>query len=329
MNPRVEELIADIQRARNASLSGKINRYHRKNQILSDISDCDRQMVYSILNWEDRPLHTPELQARFDQGNRLESDAIAELRSIGYEVILSQQPITIKARDGNVMATGKIDGSIKWHGVEFPLEIKSMNPNLFTKLESVEDFEKKPWTRKYPRQLQMYMYGKNKEQGFFLILDCLGKWKLFPIYLDYGVCEWILQKLERNYEHIKNKTLPGRIDYKKEICGNCAFKNLCLPDIVNEGFEMVESGELEELVREREKLLPNHRRFEEIDKEAKALARNHGQDFILGTDWKVELKTVSKKMIDTKLIPIFEREKYEVEIPVTKVQFIPLNEAKI
>ena len=287
---RVEELIEDIKEKRKQSLTAKIGRWKRNNPILSDISDCDKQIVYGVLNWEDRPLHGEELQARFDEGKRQEHNIVIELQQIGFEVILSQQPVVVKGRNGITLATGKIDGFIKYKGRKFPLEIKSMNPNVFGRIEKAEDFSKKAYLRKYTRQLQMYMFGNNEEMGLFIVTDCLGHWKLLPLFLDYGECELILQRLEKNHAHIQAKTYPDRIPYSSEMCDKCPFALICLPDIKNEGFEMVDDEQLRFLLDVRAETKEAHNRYEEADEEAKVMAKKVGKDFILGTDWKIELK---------------------------------------
>ena len=325
---RIEELIEEIKTKRKDKLASKIERWKRNNPILSDISDCDRQMVYGVLNWEDKPLHDEELQARFEEGKEQERKVITELLNMGFEVILSQQPVVVKGKDNVTLATGRIDGFVKYKGRKFPLEVKSMNPNVYSRIDSVEDFEKKSWLRKYTRQLQMYLFGNNEEQGFFIVTDCLGHWKLFPIFLDFGICELILQRLERDYIHIKNKTLPDRISYSNEMCGKCPFSIICLSDIVNEGLPLIDNDDLELKLLEREQLKPAVERYIEIDEESKELAKKVGKDFIVNESFKVEVKKSESLRINTKLIPIEERSKYEVKSEMIKVNFIPLGEKK-
>jgi hypothetical protein len=325
VEPRIEELIEDIKAKRRDRLESKINRWKRNNPILSDISDCDRQMVYGVLNWEDKPLHDAELQARFDEGNEQERKVIRELQELGYDVILSQQPVIVKGKDGITLATGKIDGFIKFRGRRFPMEVKSMNPHVYDGVDSIEDFDKKPWLRKYIRQLMMYMFGNNEEQGFFICTNCLGGWKLLPMFLDYGVCEQILQRLERDYVHVQAKTYPDRIPYSRELCGKCAFAHICLPDIINSGIEMVDMPDLESKLRRMEELEPNADEFLTLDKETKDVARGVGHDFIIGSSYKAEIKTITSKRLDTKAIPIDVRSKYEIETVQQRISFVPLG----
>lgn len=247
-----EALATDIDLRRRASLKAKINAYPRKNPIMSDISECSRQMVYGITDWDKKPLHDEDLQARFDVGNLQEREIIRELQGLGYDFSLSQMPVEIKHKDGSILATGKVDGFIRFHGVKIPVEIKSSHPNVFNQIDSIEDLQKKPYLRKYTRQLMLYMYGNNCEEGIFIFTDCLGAIKILPIHLDYGECEAILKRLEQIHDHLIAKTLPERIEFREDICGKCPFASICLPDFLRKELNVLTDTDLLFYLQERE-----------------------------------------------------------------------------
>ena len=259
-----EKLAAEVLERREKELTKRITRYQRKNSILSDIGECDRQMTYSVLDWDKKPLHDWELQARFDVGNLVERETIRELEGLGFKVTLSQLPVQIKNRKGEIIATGKIDGFIEHGGMKFPLEIKSMNVNVFNRIKSVDDLQKQPYLRKYTRQITMYCYGHNQEQGILLLNDCLGHWKIIPIYLDYAEGERILQRLERVHEAIKAKKYPDRIPYDYDQCGKCSFAAICLQDIVNTPADFIENEQLEADLDRHEELKPAAREYDHL-----------------------------------------------------------------
>ena len=176
-------LAFDIQEKRKQSLRKKISAYPRATSILSDIGECDRQMVYSITNWKDKPLHDEELQARFNAGNLQEREMYSELQSLGFDLQAGQEVVEIKNRAGETIARGKIDGKIRYQNIKVPFEIKSMNPMVYDNVDDIEDFKKKPYLRKYLRQIQMYLFGNNCEEGLLFCTDCLGHWKIFVITL--------------------------------------------------------------------------------------------------------------------------------------------------
>ena len=251
-----DALAQEIAERRKKELASRINRYQRKNSILSDIGECERQMVYSVLDWEKKPLHDEGLQARFDIGNLFEREIVRDLQGMGFSFILSQMPVEILGRGGAKIASGKIDGFIQYQGKKIPIEIKSMNPNVFNSINSIDDFNKKPWTRKYLRQLQLYMFGNNCEEGLFICTDCLGKWALWPVVLDLGECEALLQRLERVHNAIQANQYPDRIPYDQSICGKCAFASTCLADIINKPANFIDNEALEQDIDRHEELKP-------------------------------------------------------------------------
>jgi hypothetical protein len=267
--PKVEGLVAELTKRRETRLQGMINQYPRKNPILSDLGDCDRQIVYGVTNWKDKPLPGPELQARFEVGNVMEREMVKELLDMGFDFVGGQDHVVINGKGGVLLATGRIDGFIKWEGERIPVEFKSMHPNIYDQVESIEDFSKKPWLRKYIRQLQMYMFGHNKEYGLFGLTNCLGGKKWFILYLDLGECELLLQRLERVHHHLMKGDLPERIPYRDEICGKCDFATICLADIVRSEAQVLADDVLIADLERREQLKDAAGEYTKIDKSVK------------------------------------------------------------
>jgi len=312
-------LAADLMMRREQRLRDSISSYPRTHSILSDIPECDRQATYSITNWKDRPPIDPSLKARFEVGNVREREIISELRNMNYDVILQQEPVEIKNRAGELIARGKVDGHIKYHGIKIPIEIKSMHPQIWESIETLEDFQKKPYLRKYIRQLQMYLYGNNAEEGLFIMDDCLGHWKPIVVTLDYAEGEQILQRLERVHNAIKTKTMPDRIEYREEICGKCPFMQICLTDIVRTEAEVLSNEDLIERLDQREGLKKAHSTYESLDKGIKDQIKKSGikkgiaGEFIInvriietkervtpaGTQTRIEISKLKPSLVDS------------------------------
>jgi len=267
--PSIESLKAEIEARRHSRLSGKISSYPRKNPILSDIGDCDRQICYSIKNWQIKPLPSVDLQARFEVGHVMEREMVREILDLGFDFVGAQDAVEIRGRGNTLLATGRIDGFIIYKGEKVPVEIKSMHPNIFDQVESIEDFQKKPWLRKYIRQLMMYCYGHNKEYGLFALTNCLGARKWFILYLDMGECELILQRLEKIHTHLSNDTLPDRIEYRDDVCGKCDFASICLKDVVRSEADILTDDVLIADLERRESLKDTATEYGKIDKEIK------------------------------------------------------------
>lgn len=274
--PVVESLAAELSTRREAALKMVIEKrglYVRKNPILSDLGDCDRQIVYSVTNPEVKPPITPELQARFDIGNLMEREMTKDLLDLGFDFQGGQQRIEVKGKGGVLLATGKIDGFIKWEGEQIPVEFKSMHPNIYSQVETVEDFQKKPHLRKYIRQLQMYCFGHGIEYGLFGLTNCLGAKKWFVLYLDLGECELLLQRLENVQAHLAAGELPDRIAYRDDVCGRCDYAGICLPDVMRTEAEILTDDILLADLQRREEIKAIAKEYDKIDESLKARLR--------------------------------------------------------
>ena len=305
-------------------------KYPRERPILSDISDCDRQIVYGITNWMDRPDFDEGLLARFEAGNVQEAwinkKINSDLQRYGDWALTNQQDVCeIKGRNAKgdivLLARGKIDGilSCTIDGVKykFPAEIKSFDPNVFRKIKSLDDFKYKPHLRKYLRQMQMYLFSKNYEAGVFIITDCLGHIKLLIIYLDYAECELILKRLESVHNHINAGTLPDRIKYDPSVCVKCSFAALCLPDVVNKELDMLDLPQMNEDLLRIEILKPFADEHDYLLDYNKEKAKAYGNNFIVG-----EFMASFKEQQTTRYeIPEDIKLKYAVKKPTTLIEF--------
>lgn len=279
----VSELIRQKRQQRLQQAIEKRVSSRPKNPYLSNISECDRQIVYGMTNWQDLPAIEPELKARFEAGEEQERLIVQELMTLGFKVKLAQERIEIHGLHNGekvLLATGKIDGVIEFEGIDIPIEIKSMNENVFKRIrdgaEGLQDFERMPHTRKYLRQLKMYLHGKGKEDGLFLLTNGLGTWKILPISWDAAECEAILQRLERVYPYWhhgiaddEGRELPARIEYAEDICGRCPFAGICLPDIIRAESEVVTDTEWIEKIRRAEELKPAVSEFDDLKDDIK------------------------------------------------------------
>jgi CRISPR/Cas system-associated exonuclease Cas4 (RecB family) len=314
----VEELISQIQKIRIRELEKKISRYPRRNVYLSDIGECDRQIVYGVLDWDKRPLHDVKLQARFDVGNLWEREIIRELEGMSFKVILSQQSVEVKSKDSEVIAVGRIDGFIE--GAErrkFPLEIKSMNPLVYKQVSSFQDLQRYPHLRKYSRQLLMYMFGTNNEEGLMILTDCLGGWKFIPVYLDYGECEKILQRLESVNKFIKTRKYPVRIAYDGRICDKCPFSHICLQDIITKEPEEVTNPEFEDDISRHEELKPLSTEYNYLHRKIKDTV-GRSEKLIVGARWLIQQVETQRTIYD---VPVDKKEEIDEAIKAIKNQF--------
>jgi len=302
---------------RNDYLSKKISRYPKRAFTCSDIHECDRYMLHSVLDWDKRELHDVGLQAIFDAGNKEEENVKQRIGyELGLEFVETQSPFEIKNNLGEVIASGKIDGKILWNGKAVPVEIKSMNENSFNMINSLDDFKKKPLYRKYLRQMQLYLYGNNQEAGLFIISNFRTE-KIILVTLDYGECEYIISRLERLWEMKKAGKYPEP-EYKPELCDRCPFSSLCLTDVDNKPADFINNEALEEMLERREQLAASKKEYEDIDEQVKATFKEVPHAFV-GTRFEIINKQFTKKSYDTKAMPDEVKKPYERETAYNRI----------
>lgn len=191
------------------------------------LEGCIRRGVYARTHWQEREMHDVAVQFIFDEGNNQERQVLIDLALAGIQIIEQQSAWTWDL----YQISGHIDGTYVEDGIAYPVEIKSMSPNIFTAIKTFEDFKKKPWTRSYMAQITLYMLSKNIDKGIFILKNkSTGELRQITVDLDYDLGEACLSTAEQINTHIKNGTLPDRIDDRQK-CKDCPFKLVCLPEI--------------------------------------------------------------------------------------------------
>ena len=82
-----------------------------------------------------------------------------------------------------------------------------------------------------------------------------------------------------------------------------------------------------QLLKEAAALKTNAEDYDAKMTEAKDIAKEIGKDCIVGGEFKIELKRITTKRVDTKAMPIEVRSLYEIETTQTRVEFVPLSQA--
>lgn len=287
-----QEMIAEIQKRRLQRLQAKAKVFRQTVCRASDIGECDREIYYQIVNWQDKPAPDPELQARFDEGIEQHQRIRRELLEDGFDVVEAERPFELKGRNGKVIITGHIDGKIRIQGVRLPFEAKSLNPNLFTQISCIEDFNKYVWARKFPRQMQTYEFGENEEEGVYILSDCLGHRKFFAVQLNYEETEKILQRCEYVMDCVEKGTPPPfHKDYS--VCRRCwALGRVCTPDIEVKGAEIIDDPEIEAVLIRHHELAPKKKECDSLYGQIKEYFKNRA-DVIAG-DFHITGKEVTQ-----------------------------------
>ena len=253
---------------------------------------CERYLVLLRTHWQERTLPDVGLQFVFDGGNMIERMALRELEDAGFELVEQQRAFSWPELE----LTGRLDMKLRLDGALIPVEVKGLNHWDFEKLNTMEDFLRspKPWIRKYPAQLILYMLmAGDSEEGIFYLKDKLNyRPKAITIKLDYDYGEMICRKLERVNKHVKDGTGPDQID-DPDVCARCDFLHICLPEIRRSALETVDDPDLEAKLERYEELKPLKAEYETLDREFKKLFK--GRERLMIGNYLITGKEVIRK----------------------------------
>jgi hypothetical protein len=275
------DLAADILTRRDTALRRDAGPWPRTQPVPSDLSDCTRAMVLSVLHWNQRPAFEPYVKARLNRGNLLEDAILRELADLGFRVRQDRHAFEVKDRKGRVVLRGRLDGFLQLADrTEIPLECKSVDPNVFRSLVDLEAFGRYWYTRRWPMQLRAYCYAENFEEGILLLDDCLGHWRPIVVPLDIATFEPIIRRCEDTVEALE---LHRTADYlppwhaDASVCARCwCLNRMCFPPLAAQGLTTIEDEELERKLRRREELAPRRQEYEALDAEVKERFKGKG-----------------------------------------------------
>ena len=256
----------------------------RSNRASSLGHPCTRYLVFERTKWNEKVLHGPSLQMIFDLGNDIEDRVLRDLHDAGFEIFEQQRSFEWKEYD----ITGHIDAKLQIGQTIYPLEIKSMSPFVFEKINTVQDMlnHKYHYVRSYPSQMTLYLLMDNKEAGFFLLKNkTSGAMKEIEITLDYELGEKLLQKADIINMHVRRNTLPNPIEWDDNVCSECGYLHICNPVRTGKEVDIVDDDELLDMLIKRESLQQYAKEFDEIDSILKE--RLEGRDKLLIGDYYV------------------------------------------
>lgn len=243
---------------------------------------CTRYIVYKRTVGDQALPPSPELQAIFDEGNAQEPRAIALIQSMGFNYERQQQLISFPEHE----IRGYIDGVtvVNERGrniVEWASEIKSVSayyyPNLnhFSDLKNSNDNLFSKWY--VQTQLAIYsISGDDPDACGVLWLknkDC-SLIKPINIPLDMECIDRSFKKAKLINLHIKNNTLPERVDWCKGICKRCECRLICQPEEAFMAIDKLDDPVFIDKLKRREMLEQAGKEFKELDKEVKEALRN-------------------------------------------------------
>ena len=257
--------------------------------------ECLRYLVLNRTRWEEKGMHDARLQMIFDMGRLVEDAVQQDLREAGFTIVEQQRPFSW----AKYQITGSIDMKLAINGDVFPCEIKSAAPYSFESINSIGDMKrhKYHYMRKYPAQLTLYLLMDNKERGLFLFKNkSTGELKEIWVNLDYDFAESLVQKAELINKHVAEGTLPAPMEYNENICGDCGYAHICMPDRIGKEVEISDDTELLELVIRYAELKPGVKEFDEVNDRINELVK--GREKILVGDYFIEGKWIDRASYD-------------------------------
>lgn len=310
----LNDLIIDINKRESERLATQGKQYRKTTNWASSIGECKREMFYSITEWDKKPVPDLHLLARFEEGREQERKILRRLLENGLDVIEGQKPIDIKDRKGRVVISARLEGKVRWNGSKIPFEIKSLNPNVYARIDTVEDFNKMEWSRRYPIQMNLYLYAENAEQGLFILTDCLGHFKLIPCFLDLDLVERVLTVCTEVMDAVESGNPPDFLRHKPNTCKKCwAFGRVCQPPIEpQQGLELIDNSELLDALIRREQTEEAHHDYAVADKIIKDILK--GKPMVICGDYQItgEEKNVHYKEQPAK--PAFDQKRWSMKI---------------
>jgi hypothetical protein len=295
---RVSDLLSTVQ-TRLAERFESMVRLSPRNQPYASDADpdsCLRRQVLEITHWSDKNPIPADRQGRLEAGIEAENKAIRLLKEIQLEVVKEQMPFELKhRRTGAPCLRGRVDGFLRWEGEEIPLEVKSLHPHVFSRIDSIADLQRFWWTQRYTFQLQAYMIGYGQPLALLLLTNLLGEWKILVIALDYDVAERIWAFAEGTLDAVdayrsSGGTLPPYAKDPTE-CARCPFLGrTCNPPIQELGATLLDDPELLADLERWHETREVAKEHEGIDKRVKGVIKAAGIERALAGDYAISVK---------------------------------------
>lgn len=243
---------------------------------------CDRRCVYQRTHWDQEQSLPESTQGIFATGNELEAvseriDSRAGMAaSPRWRVVGAQSPIVDKMLLEHEI-TGHVDGLLEVEQPDGSWETTAAydRKHVGVWAESIRDVERMrshKWMSKWYSQINLYASAFDLEWCVCMMIRKDNLWRRIPIVwrLDREHVSDLVAKSDRINLHVKNGTLPDRIDDVEE-CGRCSFAHICGPRLSFGRDAVLDDPKLEELLDQREALRASHKEFDEVNTALKAM----------------------------------------------------------
>lgn len=327
-----EELLARFEQARTERLQQAWRTYQPRNPIASDLPDCDRYQVVRLFGWRVRPPPEPPGLEAIENGRAKEPVMIRQLQDEGHEVVELQSPLEVRqplepGGPKRLLIRGKIDGKIRVGRELLPFDTKDTSEYVLHAVEDEEDLKVSPWTRKWWRQLQLYLLAEGHDRGL-LILGFRGRRKVVVVHLDYEeaerilrLCAWAVQLAQELEDAgldseegldqaLAERGVPYHSDYRE--CRRCPFfERACFPPSPAPA-RVQEREDLAETVHEYVEAKPYASKAERLRRKLKAETEGYPQT--VAGDYVIEGEVKTRRLKAQPAKPAHNQEYWSVEV---------------
>lgn len=314
----IEALGAEILTRRESATRSRLTLSVRHVPRASDQGECAREMLLSIRHWDKRPMFTHHIGERLRRGTEIEERIVTpQLMELGFRVFGGQMSLEIRGPSGGVICTGHIDGRIEWRGKNRLFDVKSLNPNLFERVNSAVDLWNVKWMRKWLRQMLLYCHAFGEDGAFLLIDDCLGHWKVIPIIVE----EW-REELDRTLRRceavVVAKNSGAELPFHEDVrvCRECwaMEAGVCSPpiDFAGSGVRVVSDADIIEGMARLKEIEETGEEYAKLKDKIKEYFKARGAGEYIAGDTAVTVKKCSYTRYD---VPADVKGQYKVVDP--------------
>lgn len=292
----------------------KMQRVHGRsmataNWVTTLAHDCEAYAVYmrTVPPDQRRPMKD-SLGMIFAEGDDQARAIKRDLLDMGYEVEGAEGQMAWP----KYQITGRQDIKIRRQGARHSVftEVKSCSPFTYDSINSVEDLKNHKWSfiQKWYKQVTLYMVLKSVQKYWMLLKNkASGQIKIVEFILgddELRVAETMLKKAEKTNYLVQIGQMPST-DMKisaPDLCGECEFFPVCLPDL-NFGLaaQVLTEETAAELTQKADRLAelkPLAKEYgdldDEVKSEIKALCADGGESVVFG-DWIASVKRTEIK----------------------------------